>query len=88
MATQCNTTMKIGAMKKGDPVKLPYYYTGTDVVQIIVETVNDVTGLVEQVIIIREDGKTEVLEVANIVVVSVNIIYRIIAWFDRLFRKR
>lgn len=74
--------------EKGDPVKLPYTFTPSDVIQILVETVNDVTGVVEQVKLIREDGKTEVMEVTNVVVVSINIIARIIAWFDRLFRKR
>lgn len=74
--------------KPGDRVKLPYIYTSPDVLKIIVETVNDVTGLVEEVKLIKADGTVEVMEVSNIIVVSANIIFRIIAFFERLFRKR
>ncbi|MGH1339290.1 MAG: hypothetical protein ACRBFS_24440 [Aureispira sp.] len=66
---------------------MPNYYPGPDVLQIVVETVNSVSGLVEQVKVIRKDGKIEIVEVAKMIVVSVNIFYRFIAWLDRLFRK-
>lgn len=79
--------MAKGNLKVGDPVKLPYTFTPADVIQIVVETVNEVTGVVEQVKLIKADGKTEVMEVADVIVVSVNIIYRIISWFARLFKK-
>lgn len=74
--------------KKGDAVRLPTVYTEPDVIKIIVETVDDVTGVVETVKLIKKHGKPQVMDVTNIIVTSVNIIARIIAWFDRLFRKK
>jgi hypothetical protein len=74
--------------KKGDKVKLPYVFTSNDVLKIVVETVNDVTGLVTEVKLIKADGKFEIMEVNNVIVISANIIFRIISFFERLFRKR
>lgn len=74
--------------KPGDRVRLPHVHTDTDVLQIIVKTVNDVTGLVQEVELIKANGTVEVMDVTNIIVTSIHIISRIIAWFQRLFRKR
>jgi hypothetical protein len=74
--------------KPGDKVKLPYVYTSDDVLKIVVQTVNGVTGLVTEVKLIKANGKFEIMEVSNIIVTSANIIFRIISFFERLFRKK
>lgn len=74
--------------EKGDPVKLPYVYTANDVLKIVVETVNGVTGVVEQVKLIKADGEIEIMEVNNVIVLSADIIIRIVFFFRNLFRKR
>ncbi len=76
------------AFKKGDQVALPYVHTGPDVLEIIVETVNGITGVVEEVKLMKEDGSIEVMEVTGIVVTSVNLFARILSFFVRLFRKK
>ena len=72
-------------IKKGDPVELPYEYNGDDVVKIVVETVNTVTGVVEEVKIIRSNGQTEVKNVTNIIVILAGFFARLAFFFSKLF---
>lgn len=74
--------------KIGDPVELPYVFTGEDVVKIVVESVNDVTGVVNTVKVIKENGKVEVKDVTQIVVVAVGFFARIANFFAKLFGKK
>ena len=75
-------------IKKGDPVELPYEYNGEDVVKIVVETVNTVTGVVEEVKIIRTNGQTEVKNVTNIIVILAGFFARLAFFFGKLFSKK
>lgn len=75
-------------IKKGDPVELPYEYNGEDVVKIVVETVNTVTGVVEEVKIIRSNGQTEVKNVTNIIVILAGFFARLAFFFSKLFAKK
>ena len=74
--------------KKGQEVELPYMYPGPNVATILVETVNEVSGIVEEVKLIKEDGKTEVIEVSNVVVRAVTLLGKIVNFFARLFGKK
>ena len=75
-------------IKKGDPVELPYEYNGDDVVQIVVESINDVSGVIETVKIIKANGQTEVKDVTNIIVIAVGFFARIALFFAKLFGKK
>ena len=75
-------------LKKGDPVELPYEYNGEDVIQIVVETVNTVTGVVEEVKIIKSNGQTEIKNVTNIIVILACFFARLAFFFGKLFGKK
>lgn len=73
-------------IKVGDNVRLPYHYPGSDVVEITVKTINDVTGIIEEVNLIKDNGELTVLNVTNIVVKAVTLIQKIIRFFAKIFR--
>ena len=75
-------------IKKGDPVELPYEYNGEDVVKIVVETVNTVTGVVEEVKIIKSNGQTEIKNVTNIIVILAGFFARLAFFFGKLFGEK
>lgn len=70
--------------KVGQEVKMPYEHVASDVIQIVVETIDEVTGTVEKVKLIKADGKVEYKEVADVVLRALNFLEKLWRSIDKL----